>query len=335
MADQPEFRDALFRALQRAEGDDVKSMGDLTRLSGGASQETWAFTLFYEAAGPKKYILRRSPGGTSELSGTGNAIGLPIEAKVIEAARAAGVAAPAVIYVLKPEDGAGTGYVMSRVEGETLARKILRDAAFDGVRPRLAYQCGEAMARIHATPLDGLPALPRLDGQAQLRQYYERYQGYDQPKPVFELAFKWLRENLKKRTQLLLVHGDFRNGNIMVHARQGLNAVLDWELAHIGDPLEDLGWICVNSWRFGVTGRTAGGFGSVEDLLAGYTAAGGEALTAADVKVWEVFGTLKWGIMCMSMYEAFRSGFDRSVERAAIGRRSSETEIDLVNLLIG
>jgi aminoglycoside phosphotransferase (APT) family kinase protein len=335
MADQPDFRDALFDALRRAEGDDVKSMGDLARLSGGASQETWAFTLFYEAAGPRKYILRRSPGGTSEPSGTSTAIGLPTEAKIIEAARAGGVAAPAVIYVLKPEDGAGTGYVMARIEGETLARRILRDAAFDSVRPRLAHQCGEAMARIHAIKRDNLPPLPHIDGQAQLRQFYERYQSYDQPKPVFELAFKWLRDNLKERSQLVLVHGDFRNGNIMVQPGKGLNAVLDWELAHIGDPLEDLGWICVNSWRFGVTGRTAGGFGSVEDLLAGYSEAGGEQLTVADVKVWEVFGTLKWGIMCMSMYEAFRSGFDRSVERAAIGRRSSETEIDLVNLLIG
>jgi aminoglycoside phosphotransferase (APT) family kinase protein len=335
MADQPEFRDALFDALRRAQGPDVKSMGDLTRLSGGASQETWAFTLVHEAVGPRHYILRRAPGGTSAIGGTGTAIGLPVEADVIEAARAAGVAAPAVIYVLRPEDGAGTGYVMARVEGETLARKILRDTAFDHVRPRLAEQCGQAMARIHATKLDGLPALPRVDGQAQLRQYYERYQAYDQPKPVFELAFKWLRDNLKERSQLVLVHGDFRNGNIIVHPEYGLNAVLDWELAHIGDPLEDLGWICVNSWRFGVSGRIAGGFGSVEDLLAGYRAAGGEDLTVRDVRVWEIFGTLKWGIMCMSMYEAFRSGFDRSVERAAIGRRSSETEIDLVNLLIG
>ena len=121
----------------------------------------------------------------------------------------------------------------------------------------------------------------------------------------------------------------------MVSPETGLAAVLDWELAHLGDPLEDLSWICINSWRFGMTGKTVGGFGSVEEMLAGYEAAGGARYTAEEVKVWEVFGTLKWGVMCMSMYEAFRTGYDRSVERAAIGRRSSETEIDLVNLLIG
>jgi len=329
MAEQPDFREALARAMQRALGG-TSDLGPLTRLSGGASQETWAFS-----AGGRDFILRRAPGGTSATSPTGTAIGLPTEAAVITAARAAGVAAPEVIYVLNPEDGAGTGYVMARVDGETLARRILRDAQFDSIRGRLAHQCGEAMARIHATSPDTVPQLPRISGQTQLRQFYERYQAYDQPKPVFELAFKWLQDKLKDDTQLVLVHGDFRNGNIMVHPRDGLNAVLDWELAHIGDPLEDLGWICVNSWRFGVSGRTAGGFGSVEDLLEGYRAGGGAAFTPEDVKVWEVFGTLKWGIMCMSMYEAFRTGFDRSVERAAIGRRSSETEIDLVNLLIG
>ncbi len=334
MAEQPDFREALARAINRALGGTYET-GPLTRLSGGASQETWAFSVT-GPDGKRNFILRRAPGGTSAISPSGNAIGLPTEAAVITAARAAGVTAPEVITVLTPEDGAGTGYVMARVEGETLARRILRDTQFDAIRGRLAHQCGEAMARIHATPAEAVPQLPRISGQTQLRQYYERYQAYDQPKPVFELAFKWLQDKLKDDTQLVLVHGDFRNGNIMVHPDQGLNAVLDWELAHIGDPLEDLGWICVNSWRFGVSGRTAGGFGSVEDLLAGYRAGGGSAaFTAEDVKVWEVFGTLKWGIMCMSMYEAFRTGFDRSVERAAIGRRSSETEIDLVNLLIG
>lgn len=333
MAEQPDFTGGLTKALKRdLEG--FEDIGPLTRLSGGASQETWAFTATVNTQ-PRGCILRRAPGGASTGGTIGNSPGLPTEARVIAEARKAGVVAPEVLAILQPGDGAGEGYVMARIEGETLARRILRDAAFEAVRPKLAFQCGEAMARIHATPLDGLPPLAVLDGPTQLRQYYDRYQAYDQPKPVFELAFKWLTENLERSPQTVLVHGDFRNGNIMVHPEQGLNAVLDWELVHRGDPIEDLGWLCVNSWRFGVSGRVAGGFGSVEDLLAGYISAGGTAFTPEQVKVWEVFGTLKWGIMCMSMYEAFRTGFDRSVERAAIGRRSSETEIDLVNLLIG
>jgi aminoglycoside phosphotransferase (APT) family kinase protein len=151
---------------------------------------------------------------------------------------------------------------------------------------------------------------------------------------VFEVAFKWLEQRLPTTTELTLVHGDFRHGNLMI-GPDGVRAVLDWELTHIGDPAEDLGWICVNSWRFGETHKVVGGFGDVEDLVAGYTEAGGKGMTAERVKFWEMFGTLKWGIMCMSMYQTFATGADRSVERATIGRRSSETEIDLVNLLYG
>ena len=334
MAEQPDFREALHAALARELGD-VQSMGDLARLSGGASQETWAFTLVTKSGGARKFILRRTPGGAATAGGAGAAIGLPTEAAVIEAARAAGVAAPAVVYVLKPEDGAGVGYVMARIEGETLARKILRDAEFDAVRPRLAAQCGEAMARIHATPLEGLPHLPRLDGQGQLRQYYERYQSYDQPKPVFELAFKWLKDNLKERSQLVLVHGDFRNGNIMVHPGLGMNAVLDWELAHIGDPLEDLGWICVNSWRFGIIDKPVGGFGAREDLFAGYEAVSGAKVDAARVRFWEIVGTLRWGVICTMSGVFLRGDGPFTVERPMIARRASETELDLLNLLEG
>ena len=172
------------------------------------------------------------------------------------------------------------------------------------------------------------PPTPR----EQLAQYLETYDSYDYPHPVFEAAFKWLEQRLPEADELTLVHGDFRNGNLIV-GPEGIRAVLDWELTHVGDPAEDLGWLCVNSWRFGETKKVAGGFGSVEQLLEGYRAGGGSGMTTERVRFWEIFGTLKWGIMCMTMYQAFAQGTDRSVERAAIGRRSSETEIDLVNIL--
>jgi aminoglycoside phosphotransferase (APT) family kinase protein len=196
----------------------------------------------------------------------------------------------------------------------------------------LAFQCGEALARIHQIPRKRLPDLNAVTPRQQLEQYMATYDGYDYPHPAFEAAFKWLEQRLPETTDLTLVHGDFRNGNLIV-GPEGIRAVLDWELTHVGDPAEDLGWLCVNSWRFGETTKVAGGFGTVEQLLEGYKSAGGKDMTAERVKFWEIFGTLKWGIMCMTMYQAFAQGTDRSVERAAIGRRSSETEIDLVNIL--
>jgi aminoglycoside phosphotransferase (APT) family kinase protein len=129
-----------------------------------------------------------------------------------------------------------------------------------------------------------------------------------------------------------LVHGDFRHGNLIIGS-EGLRAVLDWELAHLGDPMEDLGWICVNSWRFGEIDKPVGGFGSREELFAGYEEAG-RRVDPDRVKFWEVMGTLRWGVMCCGMMQRFRIGPDHSMERAMIGRRSSETEIDLLRLLV-
>jgi aminoglycoside phosphotransferase (APT) family kinase protein len=118
----------------------------------------------------------------------------------------------------------------------------------------------------------------------------------------------------------------------MIIGPDGVRAVLDWELAHVGDPMEDLGWICVNSWRFGVSDKPVGGFGQREALWAGYEAAGGAPVNRAHAKWWEVFGAMRWGVMCAGMTASFR-GADPSVERGVIARRTSESEIDLLRLI--
>lgn len=326
---EPDFAPALQAAVTRGLRD-VASIANLKRLSGGASQETWSF----DGVSPGRaqgLILRRAPGGRV-VPRSATAVPLATEAKIIRLAAAAGVPVPPVPYVLEERDGLGPGYVMGRVEGETIARKILRDAEFADARPKLARQCGRILAAIHAIDTANLGELNKVPAQTQLDQYRAIYDTYDYPHPVFEVAFKWLEERMPDAPALTLVHGDFRNGNLMI-GPDGVRAVLDWELVHIGDPAEDLGWICVNSWRFGETHKVVGGFGDVADLLAGYAEAGGKGMTAERVKFWEIFGTMKWGIMCMTMYQAFATGADRSVERATIGRRSSETEIDLINLL--
>jgi aminoglycoside phosphotransferase (APT) family kinase protein len=311
----------------------LMQLNGLMRLSGGASQETWSFDAICEG-GVIPLILRRTPGGAARVaSETSTSVPLETEAVAIEASRAAGVRAPRVRYVLAPADAIGEGYVMDRLAGETIARKILRDKEFDAVRPDLARQCGEVLARIHAVELTPQlrAVLPVVDGPTQLRRYRDTYDLYDYPHPVLEMAFKWLEPRLAGAQRQTLVHGDFRHGNLLISPR-GVEAALDWELTHIGDPLEDIGWICTNSWRFGVQEKVVGGFGDLADLLAGYEAAGGAPVSEEDARTWIVYGSLKWGVMCMSMYQGFVR--DHSVERAAIGRRSSETEVDLINLII-
>ena len=296
------------------------------RLSGGASLETWAFDL--DDGTP--LILRRRP-PTARMSDT--ALPLATEAALLAAVARRGAPVPQVIHVCAPEDGLGEAYVMRRLEGETLGKRIVRDDAFAGVRPGLARRCGEVLAAIHATPLDGLPPLATSDAATELVRYEAIYRELGAQRPVFEAAFRWLEGRAPPLERPVLVHGDFRNGNLMIHPTAGLVGVLDWELAHLGDPAEDLGWICVNSWRFGEWRRPVGGFGDYQDLLDGHAAAGGPAVSLERLLFWQALGSLKWGVICLMMYSSFASGADRSIERAMIGRRASEAEIDLVLLM--
>ncbi len=300
----------------------------LERLSAGATQEIWRFDLLKDGEAVP-LILRRAPGG-DRLGET--AVGLETEARLMAAAAAAGVPVAPVRWVLEPEDGLGQGFIMDFIAGETLGGRIARGEALAVARPTLARQCGEILARIHAIDPAEFPNLPRVTPAENLARWRDLHDAAAWPRPVFDLAFRWLADHCPPPpAQPRLVHGDFRNGNLMI-GPDGVRAVLDWELAHVADPMEDLGWICVNSWRFGVEDKPVGGFGQREDLWAGYEAAGGAPVDRAHALYWEVFGTLRWGVMCGGMAGTFRSA-DPNVERAVIARRASETEIDLMRLL--
>jgi aminoglycoside phosphotransferase (APT) family kinase protein len=307
-------------------------MRGLRRLTAGATQEVWRFELVSRAAGEEKetpLILRRAPGGT-RVSET--AIGLEVEAQLLAAAAERDVPVPEVRHVLTPEDGLGRGFLMEFVEGETLGGRIVRSEALAPAREFLARQCGEVLARLHTMDPAEFPMLRRQTPAELLEQYYTAYRASAWPRPVFEMAFRWLREHCPPDPkELKLVHGDFRNGNLMI-GPDGVRAVLDWEIAHVGDPMEDLGWICTNCWRFGAVDKPVGGFGQREDLWAGYEAAGGAPVQRAHAHWWEVYGSMRWGVMCSGMATSFR-GADPSVERAVIARRTSENEIDLLRLL--
>jgi aminoglycoside phosphotransferase (APT) family kinase protein len=304
-------------------------VANAVRLSGGASQETWSFDIVHPDCNIGA-ILRRAPPGYGLAPA--RAVGLNAEAILMQLAHSAAVPSPLVLYVLQPQDDLGTGFIMERVEGETIARKILRDAQFAQVRPKLAHQLGKVLAGIHGLDLAQMPELRRMTAAKEIAELDRDYRSFDWPRPVFELALRWLRHcDPGLSDEVTLVHGDFRNGNLII-GPDGVRAVLDWELAHLGDPMEDLGWICVNSWRFGEIDKPVGGFGSREELFGGYEAAG-RRVDPERVKFWEVMGTLRWGVMCCGMMQRFRSGSEHSIERAMIGRRSSETEIDLLRLL--
>ena len=315
--------DELARRRLGAEG-----AKNVRRMTAGATQEIWRFELI-EGGGETPLVLRRAPGGT-RVSDT--AIGPENEAKLLQAAARRGVPVPPVRYVLEPQDGVGRGFMMGFVEGETLGGRIVRQEAFAETRTFLARQCGEILAHLHTMDPAEFPTLRSQTPRQLIDQYHATYKASGWPRPVLDLAFRWLFERCPPDPETVkLVHGDFRNGNL-IFGPEGVRAVLDWEIAHVGDPMEDLGWICTGSWRFGQMDKPVGGFGEREDLWAGYEAAGGAPVKRDQALWWEVYGSMRWGVMCASMTASFRSA-DPSVERSVIARRTSENEVDLMRLL--
>ena len=277
-------------------------------------------------------MLRRDPPGHVIESSRGT------ELKLLRAAAAAGVPVPAVRF--GEDDPAVLGssfFVMEFVAGESIGRKVLRDAALAPGREVLPEQMAAAAAAIHRMDPSAVPELSRpADGVSPAATELERYDGIyrsitPDPHPALELAFRWLAHRLPVSARQTIVHGDFRVGNVIV-GPDGLRAVLDWELTHVGDPMEDLGWLCVRAWRFGADDKPAGGLAGRERFLDAYARASGVDVDAAAVRWWEVYGNLRWAIICIMQAHTFLLGLP-SVELASLGRRICETELELLDLM--
>ncbi|MGE0828737.1 MAG: phosphotransferase family protein [Hyphomonadaceae bacterium] len=320
--------DILTRAAPEIEAG-AAGIDKLVRLSGGASQETWAFELI-GPQGAKRMIFRRPPPGARPDD---PAAGPELESQVIAAAAKAGVPVPHIRLLMSQDKHGTRGYVMDSVPGETLARRIIRDDVYAPARARFSQQVGEIFAGIHRADYSGIQGLRHVKADEAVAVLEGRYRRTQCPRPVFELALAWLKKNLPPTPERpVLVHGDFRNGNL-IFGPEGVRAVIDWEGVHIGDPMEDLAWVCVTPWRFGALDKPVGGVGELEDMFAAYEAAAGRPVDRAAVRFWETYGSLKWGVMCASMVEWVRTGEDASIERVMIARRASENEIDLLRLL--
>jgi aminoglycoside phosphotransferase (APT) family kinase protein len=318
-----ELATALADALQPASG--PTAVEELRRLSGGASRETWSFVAVTDDGGRRPLVLQRLRGGLT-MGGPSMAV----EDALLTAAEQAGVPVPATIVGAAGCEVAGLGVarITEHVDGEALGPRIVRQDRFAGARALLPAQCGRALAAIHAIDPGEVPGLAEVDVLARLREGLDLV---EEARPAFELALRWLHDHRPSPRRASVVHGDFRIGNLLVD-ETGLRAVLDWELAHLGDPLEDLGWLCVRAWRFGGEGEV-GGVGPLDELLDAYAEASGTAVSADDVRWWIVAGTLTWGLICAVQARRHLDGHVRSVELATIGRRVCETEYDLLDLI--
>jgi aminoglycoside phosphotransferase (APT) family kinase protein len=304
---------------------------NLSRLAGGASRELWAFDAIGDAE-RHELVLRRDPKGVEDPPGRAR------ELAVLRAAHAAGVPVPEPYWLT----ASGTGLVMQRLVGEAIPRRLLRDERYERARARLVEEVARAAAAVHAIAPD---AIPGLDGGAVgdasgegvsagvgIGWLEDELDRIGEPHPALELGLRWLRAHEPPPRAPAVVHGDFRLGNFLV-GEAGLVAVLDWELAHLGNPAEDLGWLCVRSWRFGSDDRPAAGCGSRDELLEAYVAAGGREVSRDELRFWEAYGNVRWGIICLVQADQHLSGRRRSLEHAAIGRRTCEPEWDLLAMI--
>ena len=302
--------------------------GDLVLkpIPGGASRETWLVE-----GEESRWVLRRDPEGSVSL--------VPIEDEfaLITQAHEAGVPVPQPV-LSEPRGGrfGSAGMLMAFVEGTSVAPRILRKPEFEQARARLTAQLGDTLARIHSLPVSEVGALlPAVEGDPALAQVDEWERQLDEigePLPAVELGLRWLRANSPGPAEPRLVHGDFRLGNFIVD-EDGLAAVIDWELAHLGDPAEDIGWLCIRSWRFGNDDRPVAGVGGLDEFISAYESAGGASVDRDRIRYWEAFGNVKWAVICARQAHDHLNGVRRSHELASLGRRIAEPEWDLLELI--
>lgn len=294
------------------------AVGDLRRLSGGANMESWVF-----ACGQERFVLRRAPSADWIAA---RPLDMAGEAALIRHAQAGGVPSPEVVAELAPDDGLGIGFVMRCLPGSAEPEAALSSP------PGLIEDFAGAMARIHALDPAGAAFLRVLDPGDGVDKLAAQFAEAGGDRPIIALGLAWLRASLPPTAVPVVVHGDFRIGNLMVHDG-GLSGVLDWELAHLGDGHEDLAYGCMTVWRFGRLERQGFGLTDVATLARAYEAAGGETFDPARFRFWLVYRTVWWALGCLEMGKAWRSGSDRSLERVVVARRCAEQELDLLLLL--
>lgn len=329
-----ELAGRLAEFLRSESGDPQADVSALQRMTGGASRELWSLEARLRGE-TRALVLRRDPPGRE-----GDAGDRGLEAALIRAADETGVPVPRVHWCCTDPAVLGSSFfLMDRIDGETIARRLLRDADYAGARREMGAQLGEALARIHRID----PAAPALAGlrndvqggesaRAEVSRVAQGIRALaSEPHPVLDLAERWLLERAPAPRRATVVHGDFRIGNV-IFGPDGLRAVLDWELAHVGDPIEDLGWLCVKTWRFG-SDLPVGGIATREALVSAYEAAGGEPVDPDALTWWEACGNFKLALVWIMQSEVFLSGRVASLELASLGRRTAEPEAELLRFL--
>ena len=320
----------LLDAVRRRFGERA-SIDNLDSAMLGGSNRTILFDLCGQDGSARRLVLRQE---TYELPQS-PFLAPNQQFRLLELVHHIGIPVPKPVFELDDADGLGRGYVVECVYGETLPKRLMNDLEFSSARSRFATECGEILARLHAIDPTGASFLVNVpDSKDPVAAQTARYDSYSEAYPAIELGLRWLHIHRPQPRKNHLLHGDFRNGNLIVD-RRGIRAVLDWECAHLGDPMEDIGWLCTRSWRFGNPERPVGGIGTKGEFAAAYHSNGGAQIDWEAVHWWEVFGLVRWAILNVMQAHGHISGQRRDIPFAACGRNICVIEYDLMMTLSG
>lgn len=317
MAHDLEPRLAAYIAGRMPGAADV-AVSDLERISGGASRETYRFVLAWTEGGEartRRLILRRDP--PASLIDTERRV----EFEAYRAFRDSAVPVPEMLWLEEGCDALGHPFfVAEELRGFQAAPQMLFSGAYDSVLPRVAQRkwtiLGEiARADPNALGLTQWMASPALD--ACWRRELDHWEALidkdaAEPLPVTRAAIRWLRANPPPPAQKLsVVHGDYRTGNYLFDAAGEIHGVLDWEMSHLGDPLEDLGWSLQPVWSFGRPGL-AGGLCPPDEAVAIWERASGLTADPAALHWWTLFNCVKGQGIWVGSAAAFNRGGNRA-----------------------
>jgi aminoglycoside phosphotransferase (APT) family kinase protein len=284
-------------------------------LAGGASKEAWAVD-----AGGEPLLVRRAAGGVIHR----HTLSLADEFAVLEAAYEAGVKVPRPVEYIPDLEGR-EAFVMERLDGETIGRRVVRMS----LPERFPLQLADEIARIHSIPAERVPFL----AEARLDRMVDELDEVGEPHPAIELGLWWLREHRPPPRPSVVNHGDYRIGNVVVREDVGLVGVLDWEFAHLDEPARDLSFGLVRAWRFGVDDKRLGGVADVQPYLDRYNELTGLEIATEELDYWELAGNVAWAIGCLTQAQRHLRAQDRSVELAILGRLGAEVEYEICHLL--
>jgi aminoglycoside phosphotransferase (APT) family kinase protein len=262
------------------------------------------------------------------------------EFALLGVAHAAGMRVPRPLWLCQ-DPPLPSFFVMEHVPGVAAGHRLVKDDTLVPDRARLAADLGEDLARLHhvrppVASLDFLgpaPAHPALERVAACRADLDAL-GSAGVNPVLEWGLRWCERRAPPPASAVLLHRDYRTGNYLVHEGR-LAAVLDWEFAGWGDPLEDIGWFFARCWRFGRGDRVAGGIGPAQAFLEAYGAASGNAVGEPQTVYWQVMAHVRWAVIALQQAERHRSGAQASLELALTAHIVPELEWEILELTKG